>query len=163
MITTECILIKGTGVVDDSGNPLPSGTYLNPDSPLIERLQPAEYEDQCSLHPIVSVVFFLSFVMLSGLIIINLVVGAILENMAMSSTDVLLPVTKDNIEDFAAAWSQIDPHATGQAAYTLVDCFDVNGLANLLKTKNVNNISISILTGYVQYQCWQESPDTMYV
>lgn len=51
-----------------------------------------------------------------SLILINLIVGAVLDSMGTSNSEVLLPVRKADIEHFSSIWAELDPHATGAAA-----------------------------------------------
>lgn len=114
MVTTDCILIKRDIVDSNNGTLAAAGSYLDQGDVRLNTAKPTvDYEDQCCLHPLVSVIFFLAYVFLAAMIMINLVVGAILDNMASSSSEVLLPVTKIHIEDFVRVWAELDPMSTG--------------------------------------------------
>ena len=77
------------------------GTYLSPRDPLLEDLPAAVLLDQCSPSPIAAVAYFCTFIILCGLILVNFVIGVIIDNMSSSSMSEELPVSEFHLVQFA--------------------------------------------------------------
>ncbi len=92
MVSSACILITQDTLLPNSSTSLAAGTYLDPWDPQLGAVPSAAQLNQCSPAPIVSVVFFCVFVVLCGMIMINLVVGVILDNFESSLHDEELQV-----------------------------------------------------------------------
>jgi hypothetical protein len=92
MVSSACILITQDTLLPNSSTSLAAGTYLDPWDLQLGAMPSAAQLNQCSPAPIVSVVFFCVFVVLCGMIMINLVVGVILDNFESSLHDEELQV-----------------------------------------------------------------------
>ncbi len=105
MVSSACILITQDTMLPGSSTVLAAGTYLDPWDQQLGSLPSAVQLNQCSPAPLVSVIFFCVFVVLCGMIMINLVVGVILDNFESSLHDEELQVGG------AAAWCWLTVHA----------------------------------------------------
>jgi hypothetical protein len=86
---------------------LPQGAYLSPGDRLLEELPASAIIDQCSPSPLAAVAYFCTFVILCGLILVNFVIGIIIENMSSSSTSEDLPVSEFHLVQFAEVSSHM--------------------------------------------------------
>ena len=89
-----------------------NGQYFNSDDPRIYGLREEDLENGCSPHPVVAIVYFISFVVLCAFVMLNLVVGVILDNFQDSNTVEAMPVSREHLERFANVWGQLDPRGT---------------------------------------------------
>eukprot|EP00198_Chlamydomonas_reinhardtii_P012138 XP_001701475.1 voltage-gated Ca2+ channel, alpha subunit [Chlamydomonas reinhardtii] len=113
MITHNCVLITANVTAPATNATLVEGTYLSPNDPSMSGLPPDVHQNQCSLSPWAAVVYFPTFIVLCGFILLNLVIAIILENMITSENDEGLTVSKSLVGQFVDAWSQVDNCATG--------------------------------------------------
>ncbi|KAG2489238.1 hypothetical protein HYH03_012259 [Edaphochlamys debaryana] len=113
MVTHGCVRVMADTTSPANGTALPAGTYLDPHDPLLDGVDAALVDNECALSPAAAVIFFPTFVILCGFILLNLIIAVILENMIMSETDENLPVPKTLVGQFVEAWSQVDHDATG--------------------------------------------------
>jgi hypothetical protein len=83
MVTSECILI--TQSLPSSN--LTAGTYLDLGDPRLAALPPWAQHNQCSISPLLAVLFFSSFTVLCTMFTTSLVVGVIIDNFEMTFND----------------------------------------------------------------------------
>jgi hypothetical protein len=107
MVTSECILV--THSLPDLD--LAAGTYLDPGDPQLAALPPWAQHNQCSISPILAVLFFSSFTILCTMFTMSLVVGVIIDNFEKTFSDDEKPMS-GSITQFAAIWAEFDPLAT---------------------------------------------------
>lgn len=114
MITSTCILLTKS-FTDVDGSVVAAGSWLSPGDAIISRIPSDSVSDQCSIHPVVAVIFFFTFFLLCGLVLINLIVAAILENMGRTEEEFgsMLPITRSNMQSFINGWAELDPLSTG--------------------------------------------------
>ncbi|GIL88323.1 hypothetical protein Vretifemale_16288 [Volvox reticuliferus] len=93
--------------------PLLAGTYLDRSDPLLSSLPSNATQNQCPLSPIAAVVYFPVFVVLCTFILLQLVIGVLLENLTQAESDAELPISKACVDSFVEAWSNLDGTATG--------------------------------------------------
>ncbi|GLC39690.1 Caveolin-2 [Pleodorina starrii] len=130
MVTRGCVRITTTTNITTPAvslsSPLPSslttpaavitleaGTYLDPSDPLLSSLPANATDNQCAISPAVAVLYFPTFVILCGFILLNLVIAVILENMMVEEADEALPVSRSIVGAFVDAWGAVDPAASG--------------------------------------------------
>ncbi|PNH08114.1 Voltage-dependent L-type calcium channel subunit alpha-1C [Tetrabaena socialis] len=112
MVTHDCILVTQNTISPATNTTLLAGRYLDPGDPLLDGV-PSDYlKNQCPISAAAAIIFFPLFVILCGLVLLNLIIAVILENMFILETDEGLPVGKSLIGQFVDAWSGID-HAAG--------------------------------------------------
>ena len=112
MVTAACVYVKAD-LAAGPGCTFTAGEYL--DKSALKGLQAyvgSHLVDQCSPSPAVSIVFFCSYVIICGLMLLNLVIAVILENMANSASDDDLAVNKAAVLQFVAVWAELDPAAS---------------------------------------------------
>lgn len=78
-----------------------AGTWLDPSDPLLAQLPAGAVVNRCSPSLIGALIYFCSFVLLCGLVLVNFVIGVIIDNFASSCEHDDLPVSKDNVDHFA--------------------------------------------------------------
>lgn len=88
-----------------TGGSITAGTWLDPSNGLLSQLPAQAVVNRCSPSPAGAVIFFCSFVLLCGLVLVNFVISVIIDNFASSCRDDGLPVNKDSVEDFAQVCS----------------------------------------------------------
>jgi hypothetical protein len=74
---------------------------VEPSDGVLSQLPAAAVVNRCSPSPAGAVIFCCSFVLLCGLVLVNFVIGVIIDNFASSSDDAGLPVNKDSVDEFA--------------------------------------------------------------
>lgn len=79
---------------------LTAGTWLNPDDAVVSRLTQAAYINRCSPSQFGAMIYFCSFVMLCGLVLVNFVIGVIIDNFQNSSQGEDLPICKASVDQF---------------------------------------------------------------
>ena len=72
--------------------------------------QPTNFGD-CGI-PSVAVVFFISYLFISFMVIINMYIAVILENFNQAHEQEEIGITEDDFDMFYAIWETYDPHAT---------------------------------------------------
>lgn len=65
MITKDCVLVTGNWTVPSTGNVVAAGTYLSPGDATLQTVPPTLQLDECTPHPVVPVIFFFLFMMVS--------------------------------------------------------------------------------------------------
>jgi len=80
---------------------LPAGSWLSPGDDALQQMPPEMASNHCSPSPVIAVVYFCTFVLLCGLVMVNFVIGVIIDNMQSSSENADLPVNKAHMERFA--------------------------------------------------------------
>ncbi|XP_066950871.1 sodium channel protein 1 brain-like isoform X1 [Macrobrachium rosenbergii] len=63
-------------------------------------------------HPIIAIVFFVSFIIINFMIVINMYIAVILENFNQAHKEEEIGIVEDDLEMFYVRWSKYDPHAT---------------------------------------------------
>ncbi len=111
MVTSECVLVTkavpGVGVV--------AGQYYNPWDPLLQMVPAASQQNQCSLSPLLAVLFFTAFTILCTMFVINLVVGVIIDNFERTfdgDDENDAQGLNCSISRFSEVWCEFDPNAT---------------------------------------------------
>ncbi|GIL68548.1 hypothetical protein Vafri_21814 [Volvox africanus] len=90
-----------------------SGTYLDPSDPHLSSLPSNATQNQCPISPVAAVIYFPVFVVLCTFILLQLVIGVLLENLTQAESDAELPISKACVDSFVDAWSHLDGTATG--------------------------------------------------
>lgn len=88
-----------------TGGSITAGTWLDPSDGLLSQLPAQAVVNRFSPSPAGAVIFFCSFMLLCGLVLVNFVIGAIIDNFASSCQDDGLPVNKDSVDEFAQVCS----------------------------------------------------------
>jgi hypothetical protein len=83
MVTSECILVTHSLTPSN----LTAGTYLDPGDPQLAALPSWAQQNQCSISPLLAVLFFSSFTILCTMFTMSLVVGVIIDNFEQTFSD----------------------------------------------------------------------------
>jgi hypothetical protein len=78
-----------------------AGTFLDPSDALLAQLPAGAVLNRCSPSPVGAVIYFCTFVLLCGLVLVNFVIGVIIDNFASSCQHDDLLVSMNNVDHFA--------------------------------------------------------------
>eukprot|EP00197_Chlamydomonas_leiostraca_P007141 CAMPEP_0202863718 /NCGR_PEP_ID=MMETSP1391-20130828/4242_1 /ASSEMBLY_ACC=CAM_ASM_000867 /TAXON_ID=1034604 /ORGANISM="Chlamydomonas leiostraca, Strain SAG 11-49" /LENGTH=470 /DNA_ID=CAMNT_0049543381 /DNA_START=24 /DNA_END=1433 /DNA_ORIENTATION=+ len=118
MIKTDCIYITEdfTGTLPDGDTvSVQGGHYLDSktDAAVLGLMPKSIKDDQCSPAPALAVIYFLTYMLIATYLLVNMVVGIIIDNIQNITYQEDLPVTHPHLERFVTVWEELDPHATG--------------------------------------------------
>ncbi|KAF5842565.1 hypothetical protein DUNSADRAFT_6415, partial [Dunaliella salina] len=68
--------------------------------------------DECSINPMLAVLYFCIFMLVCTYIMIQLVIGIVLDGIQIQSFLDEMDVGQDDIQNFVKAWLELDPHGT---------------------------------------------------
>ncbi|CAI5656150.1 unnamed protein product [Oreochromis niloticus] len=63
-------------------------------------------------NPTLGITFFVSYIIISFLIVVNMYIAVILENFGVATEESADPLSEDDFEMFYEVWERFDPHAT---------------------------------------------------
>ncbi|KAF7660532.1 hypothetical protein LDENG_00280070 [Lucifuga dentata] len=63
-------------------------------------------------NPAVGIAFFVSYIIICFLIVVNMYIAVILENFGVATEESAEPLSEDDFETFYEVWEKFDPHAT---------------------------------------------------
>eukprot|EP00879_Flechtneria_rotunda_P021439 GHRR01022596.1.p1 GENE.GHRR01022596.1~~GHRR01022596.1.p1 ORF type:complete len:189 (+),score=60.61 GHRR01022596.1:1631-2197(+) len=89
-----------------------AGSYLDPGNSLLSQVPAELLVNRCSPSPLAAVAYFCSFVLLCGLVLVNFVIGVIIDNMQSSVDAQQSSISRAHVEHFVKVWSELDPYAT---------------------------------------------------
>jgi hypothetical protein len=97
---------------------LTAGSWLDADDALVKQLPADALGNHCSPAPLAAVVYFCSFVLLCGLVLVNFVIGVIIDNMQGSNNSEDMPISRYHVERFtrvsvAAELNVLQPVGSG--------------------------------------------------
>uniref|UniRef100_A0A8C5KIK3 Sodium channel protein n=1 Tax=Jaculus jaculus TaxID=51337 RepID=A0A8C5KIK3_JACJA len=91
-------------------------------SPMLRsRARPAPSPDTC--RPAVAVAYFVSYIIVSFLIVVNMYIAVILENFNTVTEESEDPLGEDDFDIFYETWERFDPEATQFIAYSALSDF----------------------------------------
>uniref|UniRef100_A0A8C5PRQ0 Sodium channel protein n=1 Tax=Leptobrachium leishanense TaxID=445787 RepID=A0A8C5PRQ0_9ANUR len=91
--------------------------------------------------PSVGIVFFVSYIIISFLIVVNMYIAIILENFSVATEESTEPLSEDDFEMFYEVWERFDPEATQFISYSLLSEF-ADSLAEPLRIAIPNKIKL---------------------
>ncbi|XP_073437620.1 sodium channel protein type 5 subunit alpha-like isoform X9 [Dendrobates tinctorius] len=74
-------------------------------------------------NPPVGIVFFVSYIIISFLIVVNMYIAIILENFSVATEESTEPLSEDDFEMFYEVWEKFDPEATQFIDYSVLSTF----------------------------------------
>uniref|UniRef100_A0A3Q2V099 Sodium channel protein n=1 Tax=Haplochromis burtoni TaxID=8153 RepID=A0A3Q2V099_HAPBU len=77
-------------------------------------------------NPTVGITFFVSYIIISFLIVVNMYIAVILENFGVATEESADPLSEDDFEMFYEVWERFDPHATQFIEYKMLSEFADN-------------------------------------
>ncbi|MGH0142757.1 UNVERIFIED_CONTAM: hypothetical protein FKN15_076781 [Acipenser sinensis] len=92
-------------------------------------------------NPSVGILFFVSYVIISFLIVINMYIAIILENFSVATEESAEPLSEDDFEMFYEVWEKFDPDATQFMEYAKLSNF-ADALDPPLRVAKPNTIQL---------------------
>ncbi|XP_078251529.1 sodium channel protein type 4 subunit alpha-like, partial [Rhinoraja longicauda] len=92
-------------------------------------------------NPLMGVVFFVSYIIVSFLIVVNMYIAIILENFNVATEESAEPLCEDDFEMFYEVWEKFDPEATQFVEYARLSDF-ADTLKEPLRIAKPNKIKL---------------------
>lgn len=89
----------------------------------------------------VGILFFVSYVIISFLIVVNMYIAVILENFSVATEESTDPLCEDDFDMFYETWGKFDPQATQFIEYSALSDF-ADALAEPLRVPKPNKIQL---------------------
>ncbi|XP_009694250.1 PREDICTED: sodium channel protein type 2 subunit alpha-like [Cariama cristata] len=100
----------------------------------------SEQKKNCS-NKEVGILFFVSYVIISFLIVVNMYIAVILENFSVATEESTDPLCEDDFDMFYETWGKFDPQATQFIEYSALSDF-ADALAEPLRVPKPNKIQL---------------------
>ncbi|XP_069760955.1 sodium channel protein type 4 subunit alpha A [Narcine bancroftii] len=100
-------------------------------------------EGNCG-NPMMGVIFFVSYIIISFLIVVNMYIAIILENFNVATEESAEPLCEDDFEMFYEVWEKFDPEATQFVEYSRLSDF-ADTLKEPLRIAKPNRIKLITL------------------
>ncbi|GFH11377.1 EF-hand domain-containing protein [Haematococcus lacustris] len=111
MLQDSCVLLLANVTVNIAGKALqlPAGTYLDKDADAeaLAQLPAQAVEDQCSILPALSILFFISFMLLCSYLLLQLIIAVLQYNQET------LVIQQDHMWAFIETWEKLDEYGDG--------------------------------------------------
>eukprot|EP00898_Chlorokybus_atmophyticus_P005123 jgi/Chlat1/5611/Chrsp369S00415 len=91
---------------------LPFGSSLNRHANFETGLAHGDAENRCTPSPLLAVMYFMSFQIFCAFMMLNLIIGVILDNFTNMTKKEEPLVATEHLEQFRKSWSELDPKAT---------------------------------------------------
>uniref|UniRef100_A0A8C8SMQ1 Sodium channel protein n=1 Tax=Pelusios castaneus TaxID=367368 RepID=A0A8C8SMQ1_9SAUR len=91
--------------------------------------------------PAVGILFFVTYIIISFLIVVNMYIAIILENFSVATEESTEPLSEDDFDMFYEIWEKFDPEATQFIEYSALSDF-ADALAEPLRIAKPNNIKL---------------------
>ncbi|XP_071329963.1 sodium channel, voltage-gated, type I-like, alpha isoform X1 [Trachinotus anak] len=95
----------------------------NPDDCTAKMEHPGSYVVGDCGNPPVGIAFFVSYIIICFLIVVNMYIAVILENFSVATEESADPLSEDDFERFYEVWERFDPHATQFMEYNKLSEF----------------------------------------
>uniref|UniRef100_A0A673CVA7 Sodium channel protein n=1 Tax=Sphaeramia orbicularis TaxID=375764 RepID=A0A673CVA7_9TELE len=92
-------------------------------------------------NPPVGIAFFVSYIIICFLIVVNMYIAVILENFGVATEESAEPLNEDDFEMFYEVWEKFDPHASQFMEYNKLSDF-ADALASPLRIPKPNKIEL---------------------
>ncbi|XP_065601047.1 sodium channel protein type 5 subunit alpha-like [Cyrtonyx montezumae] len=92
-------------------------------------------------NKVIGITFFVSYVIISFLIVVNMYIAVILENFSVATEESADPLSEDDFELFYETWGKFDPQATQFIGYSALSDF-ADALAEPLRIPKPNTIQL---------------------
>ncbi|XP_075778956.1 sodium channel protein type 5 subunit alpha-like isoform X5 [Pelodiscus sinensis] len=94
--------------------------------------------------PAVGIIFFVSYIIISFLIVVNMYIAVILENFNVATEESTDPLSEDDFDMFYEVWEKFDPEATQFMKYSALSDF-ADALAEPLRVPKPNKIELTAM------------------
>uniref|UniRef100_A0A7N4PJ42 Sodium channel protein n=1 Tax=Sarcophilus harrisii TaxID=9305 RepID=A0A7N4PJ42_SARHA len=91
--------------------------------------------------PAVGILFFVTYIIISFLIVVNMYIAIILENFSVATEESTEPLSEDDFDMFYEIWEKFDPEATQFIEYSALSDF-ADALSDPLRIAKPNQISL---------------------
>ncbi|KAK3250718.1 Caveolin-2 [Cymbomonas tetramitiformis] len=152
MVYKDCWLVTKEGAMYE-GEDIYDQYFSEGDKQLDGLEEDDGKENQCGPDPygIAALLYFISFIVICAFVLLNLVIGVILENFESCSQQEEAPVGREHMQSFQDVWSILDPRGTEyipanklfQVIGNLEHPFGVRGKPDFSKA-DIQNIIMSI-------------------
>ncbi|XP_043832529.1 sodium channel protein type 10 subunit alpha-like [Dromiciops gliroides] len=116
---------------------------LNTGWPYCEQGNSSKFRGNCG-NPTIGITFFVSYIIISFLIVINMYIAVILENFNVATEESTEPLSEDDFDMFYETWEKFDPEATQFITFSALSDF-ANTLTGPLRIPKPNqNILIQM-------------------
>lgn len=95
-------------------------------------------------NPAVGIIFFVTYIIISFLIVVNMYIAVILENFNVATEESAEPLGDDDFEMFYEVWEKFDPKATQFIPYSKLSDF-ANTLADPLRIPKPNALELVMM------------------
>nr|XP_029135548.1 sodium channel protein type 4 subunit alpha-like [Labrus bergylta] len=92
-------------------------------------------------NPSVGITFFVTYIIISFLIVVNMYIAIILENFSVATEESTEPLSEDDFEMFYEVWEKFDPEATQFIEYAKLSDF-ADSLSEPLRISKPNKIKL---------------------
>uniref|UniRef100_A0AAV2L935 Sodium channel protein n=1 Tax=Knipowitschia caucasica TaxID=637954 RepID=A0AAV2L935_KNICA len=92
-------------------------------------------------NPSVGITFFVTYIIISFLIVVNMYIAIILENFSVATEESTEPLSEDDFEMFYEVWEKLDPEATQFIEYSKLSDF-ADSLSEPLRIGKPNKIKL---------------------
>ncbi|XP_032424468.1 sodium channel, voltage-gated, type I-like, alpha isoform X2 [Xiphophorus hellerii] len=92
-------------------------------------------------NPAVGITFFVSYIIICFLIVVNMYIAVILENFGVATEESAEPLSEDDFEIFYEVWEKFDPLATQFVKYSMLSDF-ADSLAAPLRIPKPNKLEL---------------------
>ncbi|KAL4623474.1 sodium channel protein type 4 subunit alpha-like [Arapaima gigas] len=92
-------------------------------------------------NPSVGITFFVSYIIISFLIVVNMYIAIILENFSVATEESTEPLSEDDFEMFYEVWEKFDAEATQFIEYSMLSTF-ADSLSEPLRIAKPNTIKL---------------------
>lgn len=82
----------------------------------------SQYKGDCG-NPAIGIIFFVSYIIICFLIVVNMYIAVILENFSVATEESAEPLSEDDFEMFYEVWEKFDPDATQFIEYKQLSDF----------------------------------------
>lgn len=111
-----------------------------PDCSLEKEHPGSGFKGDCG-NPSVGIFFFVSYIIISFLIVVNMYIAIILENFSVATEESADPLSEDDFETFYEIWEKFDPDATQFIEYCKLADF-ADALEHPLRVPKPNTIEL---------------------
>ncbi|XP_065744142.1 sodium channel protein type 8 subunit alpha isoform X7 [Phocoena phocoena] len=111
-----------------------------PDCSLDKEHPGSGFKGDCG-NPSVGIFFFVSYIIISFLIVVNMYIAIILENFSVATEESADPLSEDDFETFYEIWEKFDPDATQFIEYSKLADF-ADALEHPLRVPKPNTIEL---------------------
>uniref|UniRef100_A0A8C5JS16 Sodium channel protein n=1 Tax=Junco hyemalis TaxID=40217 RepID=A0A8C5JS16_JUNHY len=118
-----------------------------PDCDLDKEHPGSGFKGDCG-NPSVGIFFFVSYIIISFLIVVNMYIAIILENFSVATEESADPLSEDDFETFYEIWEKFDPDATQFIEYSKLADF-ADALEHPLRVPKPNTIELIAMDLFV--------------